>query len=302
MTWIEGIDAAWSRPTPAQMLAADKHFIVGYVSHDSSKNLTKSECQAYLDAGISVGLVWETTEDRALSGQVGGTADGREARKQANALGFPADKPIFTAVDFQATTSQLAGPIASYLIAFAKEVGGKDLAGVYGGLKTVRYCLNNNLVGWGWQTYAWSMVNGSVVWDSRAYAQQYRNGVHIAGHDTDLDRAKDLTGLWTKENPDMADPIDTDNIHAEVWNHGDIPPPKNATKPDKVSAGTALQDARDTAYRIENLLKSSPPADGNLVVVDLDTLRQIVSEEVAKVVNKTSTTFTLNYDSSTTTS
>ena len=200
MTWIEGIDAAWGRPTPAQLAAAGKRFIVGYVSHDAGKNLTAAECAAYLDAGIAVGLVWETTSDRALAGAAAGAADGAEARRQARALGFPDDRPIFTAVDFLASVAQLSGPVHGYLAAFADGVGGTALAGVYGGLDTVRYALNTKLVGWAWQTYAWS----HGVWDSRAYARQYRNGVSIAGHDTDLDRAVDLTAFWTKENTDMA--------------------------------------------------------------------------------------------------
>lgn len=192
---IEGIDAAWGRPTPAQLTAAGKHFIIGYVSHDAAKNLSKANCAAYLAAGIAVGLVWETTSDRALYGAKAGGLDGRQARDQARALGFPDRLPIFAAVDFLASVAQLAGPVREYLAAFAAGVGGVDLAGVYGGLDTVRYALNTKLVDWGWQTYAWS----GGRWDERAQVRQYRNGVHIAGHDTDLDRATSLAAFWTAE-------------------------------------------------------------------------------------------------------
>jgi hypothetical protein len=58
---VEGIDAAWDRPTVGQLVAAGKHFMVGYVSRDPSKNITKAECDAALAAGIDVCLVWETT-------------------------------------------------------------------------------------------------------------------------------------------------------------------------------------------------------------------------------------------------
>jgi len=241
MTWIEGIDAAWGRPTPAQLVAAGKHFIVGYVSHDPDKNLTRAECAAYLDAGIAVGLVWETTTERALSGEAAGAADGREARKQARALGFPDDRPIFTAVDFLASVGQLAGPVRQYLIAFADSVGGMALAGVYGGIDTVRYALNTKIVGWGWQTYAWS----GGQWDTRAYARQYHNGVSIAGHDTDLDRAVDLTALWTKEGTDMTAPTPEQNAHelmAELQSNG-----KGWTGKTGTSAGTDLGDGADAA-------------------------------------------------------
>jgi hypothetical protein len=263
-TWIEGIDAAWSRPTPAQMTAAGKHFIVGYVSHDPAKNLTAAECLAYLDAGIAVGLVWETTSDRALAGAAGGAADGRQARQQARALGFPDDRPIFTAVDFLASVAQLAGPVREYLAAFADAVGGVALAGVYGGLDTVRYALNTKLVGWGWQTYAWS----HGVWDARAYAQQYRNGVSIAGHDTDLDRAVSLAALWTKESTDMA--LDAGDANT-VWYTKNIPS-KNPTETPATAllgAQTHAASADDKLDLVLAALKALPDAIAAAVVAAL---------------------------------
>lgn len=254
-TWIEGIDAAWGRPTPAQLTAAGKHFIVGYVSHDPAKNLSRDECRAYLDAGIAVGLVWETTATRALSGALAGADDGREARRQAAALGFPLARPIFVAVDFDATAAQLAAQVGPYLLAFGTTVGGVALAGVYGGLAVVRYALDHKLVGWGWQTYAWSTAGTTVArmradphnigWDTRAYAQQYHNGVSIAGHDTDLDRAMDLTGLWTKEGTDMTAPTAQDNAH-ELMTGLQANGAGWTGKP-RVSAGTDLGDGADAA-------------------------------------------------------
>lgn len=183
---VEGIDAAWDRPTTGQMVAAGKHFIVGYVSRDKSKNITRAECVAAHAAGITVCLVWETTSNRALSGTSGGMVDGPEARRQANALGFPADRPIYVAVDFDATAAELLTAVGPYLRAF----GPTALVGVYGGLRTVKYVLDHHFAAYGWQTYAWSQDAHHVVqWDPRAQARQYSNGVHIAGHDTDLDRA-----------------------------------------------------------------------------------------------------------------
>jgi hypothetical protein len=283
--WIEGIDAAWSRPTPSQMTAAGKRFIVGYVSHDASKNLTRANCQAYLNAGISVGLVWETTTNRALAGNAAGLADGKEARSQANALGFPADRPIFTAVDFDASHAQLTGPVDDYLTGFAKGVGGFRLAGVYGGIKTVKYVLDEDLMTWGWQTYAWS--NGK--WDPRAYAQQYRNGVNIAGHDTDLDRTRDLSAFWTKDSDMAGTAITTDNTLTETWNGAIIPPvPGSDAGTAKSSAGTALQLTRNTALTIDEkadkilqLLETSTtqPLPGGIT---LDDVRRVVREELDK--------------------
>lgn len=299
-TWIEGIDAAWSRPTPSQLIAAGKRFIVGYVSHDVSKNLTRAECLAYLDAGIGVGLVWETTTDRALSGGSGGLEDGKEARRQANAIGFPTGKPIFTAVDFDATSAQLDKPIRGYLNGFASTVGGIRLAGVYGGLDTVKFALTAGLVGLGWQTYAWSTIDHKVVWDPRAYAQQYRNGVKIDGHDTDLDRVKDLSAFWTKETPVAGNELTTDNILTEVWNGAVVPPiPGMPAGTKKDSAATALQDTRNTAHRIETSmaeLVADLKTSGGQVTIDVETLRQLIAAELDKALNATKLTHTVILD------
>lgn len=203
---VEGIDAAWDRPTTGQMVAAGKHFIVGYVSRDKSKNITKAECVAAHAAGIAVCLVWETTSTRALSSTSGGMVDGKEARRQATALGFPATRPIYVAVDFDATAAELLTAVGPYLRVF----GPTALVGVYGGLRTVKYALDHQFAAYGWQTYAWSQDSHHVVqWDPRAQARQYSNGVHIAGHDTDLDRAVATDfGQWpapdTDEGDDMA--------------------------------------------------------------------------------------------------
>jgi hypothetical protein len=295
MTWIEGIDAAWSRPTPAQLVAAGKHFIVGYVSHDVSKNLTEEECQAYLDAGIAVGLVWETTQERALSGRAGGSPDGIEARRQARALGFPDSKPIGFAVDFNATAQQLQALVGPYGIAFRE---GVTTSGVYGGKRTIRYFADNHLADHFWQTYAWSTAGTTISkmranpddfgWDPRADVQQYHNGVSISGHDTDLDRAKDLSAFWTKENQDMTYPTAAE-IENKVWHTA------GSAKPGQ-SAGTTLGDVLDTADRIEAEVKALQVPAGS---VDIDALvaalRPVIAEEIGIALNKTGTTFTLNY-------
>lgn len=86
----------------------------GALASDVVGRLTSFEVVAYHAAGLGVGVVWETTAERALSGQAGGLVDGPAARAAANALGFPADHVIFGAVDFDPTVDQYA-TIAAYL-------------------------------------------------------------------------------------------------------------------------------------------------------------------------------------------
>lgn len=289
--WVEGIDAAWSRPTPAQLVAIGKTFIIGYVSHDPAKNLTPAECVAYLDAGIAVGLVWETVSDRALDGRAAGAADGTMARRQARVLGFPDDRPIFAAVDFDASGGQLAGPVRAYLTGFASAVGGTGVAGVYGGLDTVRYALNTQLVGWGWQTYAWS----HGVWDARAQIRQYRNAVHINGHDTDLDRAVDLAAFWTKEaemTPDdflkiLADPRVAALMRAFPWQYdGRGIPPNMSTL--GVLNGTYVAVTSASASAIAAAVVAALPA-GTAGGVTVEEIAAAVHAELARIAAAVST-------------
>jgi hypothetical protein len=319
MTWTEGIDAAWSRPTPDQLIAAGKKFIIGYVSHDPSKNLTKAECQAYLDAGIGVGLVWETTTNRALSGAPGGHADGIDARQQARDLGFPDEKPIGFAVDFQASAQQLAGPIRAYGAAYRTAA---NSSGVYGGKATVRYFADNDLADVYWQTYAWSTTGTTVArmranpydigWDPRAQVQQYHNGVSISGHDTDLDRAIDLSAFWMKENQDMTAPTSDDNAR-ELMLSFQPGTTKGWTGKEGTTAGTDLgggaNAARDALAQSKangaSLTEIKAKLDSMTTgAVDIDALvaalRPVIAEEVAKVTNGTTSTFHLLYEPPTT--
>src|SRR5882762_829373 len=120
---IEGVDSSYCRPSPASLVAAGKHFYIGYVSPESGKNVTKAECDAFRAAGIDVVLVWEHTANWALQGAEAGHSDGSSARNQADALGYPSTSVIYTAVDFDASASQIAGPVHDYLDAFAAAGG-----------------------------------------------------------------------------------------------------------------------------------------------------------------------------------
>jgi hypothetical protein len=72
----------------------------GTLTDDVVGRLTRAEVDAYHAAGLGVGIIWETTQYRALMGLAAGVSDGIAARSAANALGFPPYHPIFGAVDF----------------------------------------------------------------------------------------------------------------------------------------------------------------------------------------------------------
>ncbi|MDL4812829.1 glycoside hydrolase domain-containing protein [Actinomadura opuntiae] len=189
---VFGVDYAWGRPGVSALKRAGVKFACRYLSHDTTgKNLTRAEAEELSDAGIWLVVVWETAANRALSGRSGGVADARDAAAQAKACGMPGDRPIYFAVDWDASASQQA-KINAYLEG-AASVLGRGRVGLYAGYGPVKRAFDAKKIAYGWQTYAWS--NGR--WDSRAQLQQYSNDRRINGVGLDYDRAvKDDFGQW----------------------------------------------------------------------------------------------------------
>jgi hypothetical protein len=189
---VFGVDYAWGRPGAAALKKAGVKFVVRYVSHDTTgKNLSASEARALSDAGLWIAVVWESTASRALAGRSAGVADATEAAKQAKACGMPAGRPIYFAVDFDATSGQ-QDEIHAYLDGVAGVLG-RGAVGLYAGYGPIKRAFDAKKITFGWQTYAWSGGN----WDSRAQLQQYSNGHDVGGVDCDYDRAmKADYGQW----------------------------------------------------------------------------------------------------------
>ena len=150
------IDYAWQHPTPAAIKADGYSAVLRYLSNDPSKDLTVAEAAALHAAGLSIGLVFETTATRAGSGSGAGYADASAAERAATALGYPITCPIFYAVDYDATP----------LDVFAYFTGISQVAhhpvGVYGSFRIVEAIMGyppdgrGKLASYGWQATAWS--------------------------------------------------------------------------------------------------------------------------------------------------
>jgi hypothetical protein len=174
-----GVDYSDARPSPASLVADGYTFVVRYLSYDTSgKNLSSSEADALIAAGLDIAVVWEQDADDALSGYDLGVSDAQAAASQALADGQPSTRPIYFAIDFDATSSQQA-TIDDYFEGVASVIG-LDRTGAYGGYEAINGLFNDGKITWGWQTYAWS----SGEWDSRAQLRQVQNG-----EDTDVDQA-----------------------------------------------------------------------------------------------------------------
>jgi Domain of unknown function (DUF1906) len=198
-----GLDWSVAHPPSDKALgAAGVSFACRYLSHSPAKNLKLLEANHLSSLGIDLVVVWETTANRALAGHDAGVADANEALRQANRLGMPEDRPIYFAIDFDATAHQLSHEITEYFQGVS-EVLGVDRTGVYGGYRQVGAMFDGGLVTFGWQTYAWS----SGHWDARAQIQQYRNDQFIGGVSVDFDRATAADfGQWSIQLGEFPEP------------------------------------------------------------------------------------------------
>lgn len=199
MTSIPGVDYAWSHPGGAALEAAGKAFACRYLSPDSTKNITRTEADDLAAHGIWAVVVWEATTNRALGGKTAGIADAKTAVTQATAAGMPSSRPIYFAVDFDATAGQQAA-INAYLDGAASVIG-KSRVGIYGGYYPVKRALDAGHATWAWQTIAWS----GGQWDPRAVIRQGAQKT-INGVSCDLNTATaDDYGQWMPgKGPDVA--------------------------------------------------------------------------------------------------
>ncbi len=196
------MDYAWARPNLAQLAAAGKRFAGRYVGPGSSgKLLTRSEADALAAHGIAVVSLAEGTATGALSGHIRGREHAVAALVHADGCGMPDGKPIYFAVDFDATPAQLE-TVAAYFRGVAEILPHQQI-GVYGGIRTIDYLIPRGLAAWGFQTYAWSAGR----WSPHATLRQYLNGVTLAGGTVDLCRTTaDDIGQWTPEGTEDMTP------------------------------------------------------------------------------------------------
>ncbi|HEY1954730.1 MAG TPA: glycoside hydrolase domain-containing protein [Polyangiaceae bacterium] len=181
----KGIDYAWTHPSISSMKADGYTFAARYLSYDNSKDITASEAHDLKNAGIDVVVVWEATAQAALGGYSQGVSDAKAAESRAKSAGMPSGRPIYFAVDFDASSGE-QGALNSYFDGVASVLG-RDRTGVYAGYYVVNRLFNAGKIKYAWQTYAWSYGN----WDGRAQLRQVQNDISVgnAGACCDKDQA-----------------------------------------------------------------------------------------------------------------
>lgn len=270
----EGIDYAFGRPGVAALKAAGVKFVCRYLSHSPTKNLTSAEAHSLSGAGIWIVVVWETTANRALAGRTAGVADAIDAQMQAQACGMPAGRPIYFAVDWDASTSQQAA-INAYLDG-AASVLSRDRVGIYGGHGPVKRALDAGKAKWAWQTYAWS----GGQWDGRAQLQQYSNGHTLGGVGCDYNRAKKADyGQWRIGASPSPTPTEVDmpfagQIPAGKGQQVNVSFPKGSLK----SLGLVI----DNSFTLPGVIEAQPQAEVRLAIHRADGTHQVVNAKAGR--------------------
>ena len=203
---MKGIDYAWSKPTASWIKAQGYEFVMRYLSRDSSKDLSRAEASSLASYGIWMGVVWETRADRARDGYAAGWEDAVRALAAARELDMPEDRPIYFAVDFDATNFNQIKPYFQGVNRYM----GVERTGVYGGYDVCRWMALNKMANWFWQTLAWS----GGRWFEGNHIEQYK-----IGPSWDENRAKQLDfGQWMPgKSPEEIDNMSDKDVAKAVW-------------------------------------------------------------------------------------
>jgi hypothetical protein len=175
------IDYSYADIPPKLIAEAGYSVVIGYLSPDPAKDLTAAKIAALHAVGLSVGLIWESTATRSLSGASAGGVDGDAAVAQARALGYGKGCVVFANVgDFVATSSQL-GAIHAYYSAFAGVVKSEGYEpGGYGTGYIIDSMGSEGYVGVWWQNGINDEgVTGSVVSPNASLYQRTEPTIHI---------------------------------------------------------------------------------------------------------------------------
>lgn len=283
----QGCDYAWSRPSPAVIVATGHEFVCRYVSHDTTgKNLTLAEAASLTAAGLWLVIVFESSAGRMLAGTSAGVADARFAEAEAAKLGMPSSRPIYFACDFDATPGQQT-LINAYLDGVATVLT-PDRIGMYGGYGPIKRALDAGKITWAWQTYAWS----GGLWDKRAQIQQYSNDQSLGGvGGIDLDRSTTADyGQWRTGDLMTISSADADKIAIAVLNKDGIIPSLDPADLNKFRAlRTHIYELGLNVAEVRAIVTANVPADvdsGAIIAGVIAGLDDMADKIAAKVADK----------------
>ncbi len=175
-----GVDEYGGGNSPVALYNHGARFACSYLSGGGSKDWNRLQIDEYHQVGLPTCAVWETWGTEALAGYWQGVRDGRAALTEFRQIGGNIGRPIYFAVD----TDTSAAAVTPYFRG-VDAVLGRARVGVYGGYYVVAGLWNEGLVGYVWQTLAWS----HGLWFSHACLRQTNINIPFAGFNVDPDTA-----------------------------------------------------------------------------------------------------------------
>lgn len=151
-------DYAFDRPSLTELKANGYEGVIRYLDWlPNSKVIDAAELAEIHAAGLAVGFVWEGGGQAATNtGLNGGVSDATEALRQANALGVPADRPIYFVLEDPNEQPQSDWPTIMAYAAGAASVVGVARTGGYGSQALIEHARSTGAISWGWQVGGWS--------------------------------------------------------------------------------------------------------------------------------------------------
>jgi hypothetical protein len=177
MPVLKGLDTTVELTRHAAALKQQGYdFALRYYSHNAAKNLSLGEARALSQAGLRIGVVWETAGTRAgFFTRAQGLADGAAAFQMArDVIGQPFGSAIYFAVDFDPTQADLDGAISNYFtgvhaaLFVAAEGQPSYRVGVYGSGLCCATLMDRGQAGLSWLSQSTGFAG------SRQYAEQQR--------------------------------------------------------------------------------------------------------------------------------
>ncbi len=190
------VDFAFSRPAPAAIKASGYAGVIRYLCTDPAKAIGSAEAAGYLAAGLSIALVYEDGAADANGGAAVGAEKAAVAGPELSALGVPAGRPVYFAVDEELSASLYPSAWAC-VETFARTLGRP--AAVYGPRPLLAFCKQHGAL-YLWETGAASWNTGPEPPDVQLH--QLAAQVVIDGAIVDVDVASVADwGQWPYQSP-----------------------------------------------------------------------------------------------------
>jgi hypothetical protein len=177
MAVLKGLDTTVELTRHARALKRQGYdFALRYYSHNANKNLSLGEARALSEAGLRIGVVWETAGTRAgFFTRAQGLADGAAAFRMAQeVIGQPWGSAIYFAVDYDPTQADIDGVISNYFtgvhaaLYVAAEGKPSYQVGVYGSGLCCGALVERGIAAFSWLSQSTGFAG------SRQYAEQRR--------------------------------------------------------------------------------------------------------------------------------